>query len=316
MTMPTVGHQMPLAGLESAGRSGFVPHPIPYQGSKRKLASLILSYVPLTTRALVEPFAGSAAISLAAAVRWPEMALRISDSLEALGELWRLIVDRPGLVADEYERIWQAQLGDPAAHYLQVREQFNADGSPFELMYLLARCVKNSPRFNDQGQFNQSADHRRLGMRPEKLRRHVLRSSELLSGRATANSGDYRDALSSLPSDAVVYMDPPYQGVSGDRDPRYYEQLNLQEFVGALSYLNDQGVDYLISFDGQREGREIGAPLPEELGLSRVLIDAGVSSQGTLLGRSIRTIESLYLSPRLAALAAERIERQPELVAL
>jgi DNA adenine methylase len=42
------------------------PHPIPYQGSKRRLAAAILRHAP-PARRLVEPFAGSAAIKLAAA---------------------------------------------------------------------------------------------------------------------------------------------------------------------------------------------------------------------------------------------------------
>ena len=44
------------------------PHPIPYQGSKRRLAAAILAHAPSCAR-LIEPFAGSAAISLAAAAR-------------------------------------------------------------------------------------------------------------------------------------------------------------------------------------------------------------------------------------------------------
>ena len=46
-----------------------VPHPIPYQGSKRNLASAILDYFPEHVYTLVEPFAGSAAMTLAAAAR-------------------------------------------------------------------------------------------------------------------------------------------------------------------------------------------------------------------------------------------------------
>ena len=42
-----------------------VPHPIPYQGSKRQLAGAILRYFPESTARMVEPFAGSAALSLA-----------------------------------------------------------------------------------------------------------------------------------------------------------------------------------------------------------------------------------------------------------
>jgi site-specific DNA-adenine methylase len=44
-----------------------IPHPIPYQGSKRNLASEILRFFPANIVRLIEPFAGSAAISIASA---------------------------------------------------------------------------------------------------------------------------------------------------------------------------------------------------------------------------------------------------------
>ena len=45
------------------------PHPFPYQGSKRSICEHILSRIPAGTGLLVEPFCGSAAVSLAAAAR-------------------------------------------------------------------------------------------------------------------------------------------------------------------------------------------------------------------------------------------------------
>ncbi|MGV0005087.1 MAG: DNA adenine methylase [Candidatus Porifericomitaceae bacterium WSBS_2022_MAG_OTU9] len=44
-----------------------LPHPFPYQGSKRGIAKLILPYFPVLAARLVEPFCGSAAVSIAAA---------------------------------------------------------------------------------------------------------------------------------------------------------------------------------------------------------------------------------------------------------
>ena len=46
-----------------------IPHPVQYQGSKRNLASNILEFLPSKVNRLVEPFAGTAAISIAAAAR-------------------------------------------------------------------------------------------------------------------------------------------------------------------------------------------------------------------------------------------------------
>ena len=43
----------------------YAPNPFPYQGSKRRIAPQILGYLPRPVTRLVEPFAGSAAASIA-----------------------------------------------------------------------------------------------------------------------------------------------------------------------------------------------------------------------------------------------------------
>lgn len=279
--------------------SGAAPHPIPYQGSKRRLAAAILGHAPGRVRRLIEPFAGSAAISLAAAAR--DLAVRycIADRLGALAELWRAILDRPDDTADGYERLWRAQQPDPSAHYQSVRARFNRTGDPIALLYLLARCVKNAVRFNGAGHFNQAADHRRAGMRPPRMRREIAGASALLARRAEVGSADYAELLADATAEDLVYLDPPYQGVSGTRDPRYVAPLDLDRFIAELDRLNRRRVRFLVSFDGSSGDRTYGSTLPAELGLRRVLLPAGRSSQGTLVGRVAETVESLYLSPAL-----------------
>ena len=97
----------------------------------------------------------------------------------------------------------------------------------------------------------------------------------------------------------IVYMDPPYQGVSNVRDSRYLSGIDFEEFVEAIDRLNRRGVDFLISYDGKCGEKEYGAELPSELGLQKVLLKAGLSSQSILLGKKEVTYEALYISPRL-----------------
>ena len=44
-----------------------VPHLVKYQGSKRNLAPEILKYIPKSTKRIIEPFAGTGAVSILAA---------------------------------------------------------------------------------------------------------------------------------------------------------------------------------------------------------------------------------------------------------
>ena len=168
------------------------PQPFPYQGSKRNLASAILCYFPEGVGALIEPFAGSAAITLAAAANDLAESFVINDFNKPLIQLWKAIIDSP------------------------------------------------------------------------------------------------------------QYMDPPYQGVCGERDPRYLKSVVFTEFVEVLETLNTRDASYLVSYDGRTGDKVHGRRLPNHLRLHLVELEAGRSSQATLLGRDEITVESLYLSPALA----------------
>ena len=277
-----------------------LPHPIQYQGSKRSLASVILRYFPNKFPRLVEPFSGSAAISIACAARGKANSYWINDLNKPLAELLGLIINHPVEIANYYETIWNQQHDDPIEHYYRVREDFNRTGDPRLFLYLLARCAKGSVRYNTEGLFNQSPDKRRHGTRPETMRDNIFGVSTLLKGKSVISSLDYKDVLSNVNEDDVVYMDPPYQGVCGDRDSRYFSGISYEEFLAALSELNVRQIRYAVSYDGRTGNKTFGNRLPESLSLTLIELEAGRSSQATLLGRDAITVESLYLSSRLA----------------
>jgi len=278
-----------------------VPHPIPYQGSKRRLATVILRHSPTRVNCLFEPFAGSAATTLAAAAKGLAHRYVIGDSLRPLAAIWEEITCAPQSLIEAYASLWNGQHEDPKQHFNLVREQFNRERKPAQLLYLLARCVKNAVRFNPSGNFNQSADHRRSGMNPSKMREEIKGASALLAGKTEVFAGDYDVLLDRAQLGDLVYMDPPYQGVSDTGDPRYYQQLDFDRLMGNLDRLNSRGVPFLLSFDGACGNRTYGRPPPSELRLSQILIHTGRSSQATLNGEDAETVESLYVSPSLSA---------------
>jgi DNA adenine methylase len=283
-----------------------VPHPIPYQGSKRNLAPVILDWFPGGVDRLYEPFAGSAAVTLAALGDGKAARAHLNDSLKPLMALWRRIIDSPEEISLCYAEIWKRQHSSPAAYYERVRADFNRTGSPDRLLFLLARCVKSSVRFNARGEFNQSADRRRPGTRPETMRESIAAASCLLRGRARLSAVDYARVLGRATRADLVYLDPPYQGSSGSRDTRYYQQLDLDRFVEEIRKLVQRGIPFIISLDGRCGQRVYGKELPRSLGLTRIEVHAGRSSQATLSGRSEHTYESLYLSPGLVSAARNR----------
>jgi len=277
-----------------------IPQPFQYQGSKRALAPLILQYLPVSTTRLVEPFCGSAALSIATAARGRAREFWLNDFNAPLAGLLALIVNEPKELGKYYTELWNGDPADALEHYYQVRESFNRSQDARLLLYLLARCVKGAVRYNGEGLFNQSPDKRRLGTQPETMQANLNAISALLRGKTIVTSLGYENVLANVRADDVVYMDPPYQGVCGERDSRYFAGIAFDDFVAQLAVLNLKNVRYLVSYDGRLGNRSYGKPLPSKLHLTLVELEAGRSSQATLLGRDEMTVESLYLSRALA----------------
>ncbi|HFD40149.1 MAG TPA: DNA adenine methylase [Anaerolineae bacterium] len=276
-----------------------MPHPIPYQGSKRKIAKQILQFFPEPVYRLVEPFAGSAAVTIAAASHGRAARFMLNDINTPLMNLWRAIIHEPQAIADGYERLWHAQKGREKEFYKEVRDRFNETGRPDFFLYLLARCVKASVRYNARGEFNQSPDNRRRGRHPRQMREDIYAVSRLLRDRVELSSVDYTQIVQKASQNDLFYLDPPYQGVCHSGDPRYLMGVEFGELIEALSTLNQRGIPYLLSYDGRTGSKTHGQYLPAELGLHRIEINAGRSAQATLLGKKETTYESLYLAPAL-----------------
>jgi DNA adenine methylase len=286
-----------------------IPQPIPYQGSKRGLAKAILSFFPKRFDTLIEPFSGSAAVSLAAAANKQATHFHINDSNRALMQLWEEIINNPHELADNYTLLWTKQGNREKDFYSEIRDKFNKEPRSDYFLYLLARCIKASVRYNSKGEFNQSPDNRRRGREPKSMRQDILISSRLLRNRTKITSLDYKVVLKNASENDLVYMDPPYQGVCTGKDPRYYETINFDEFIEQIEQLNARDVPFIISYDGRKGDKVYGKEIPGDLGVKRIEIDAGRSTQSTLLGRNENTYESLYLSKNIAELCGVKFNR-------
>ncbi len=240
-------------------------------------------------------------MSIAAAHNGLARRFFLNDLNAPLMDLWGEILDRPLTLADAYASLWQAQHPDRKEHFYRIRAEFNRSPRPALLLYLLARIVKGAVRYSTDGAFNQSADNRRSGMRPDTMKRNILGVSRLLAQRTTTASGDFMAVARNAGPLDLVYMDPPYQGTSFTRDRRHLNGLTYDDFVDALEELNERSVSYIISYDGITGNKSHGKLLAKRLALTHLFIHAGRSSQATLLGGSDETIESLYLSPALRA---------------
>ena len=296
--------------------NGKMPHIVQYQGSKRLLAPQILQYMPRKFNRLFEPFSGMAAITIATAKENRAREYYINDLNEPIVSILQMAIDSPTDLIENYTKIWTEQFSYPdghVEHFYYIRDRFNdGEQTAANMLYLLARCVKGSVRYGKNGNFNQSPDKRRHGTNPKNITDNVYAISSLLKGKAFFSAFDYRKIFEMAQPGDLVYMDPPYQGVSNTRDNRYFSGLGYEEFSESLEILNRKNVDYIISYDGECGDRAYGNDLPESLNCTKFLLNAGISTQATLLGKKDTTFESLYVSENIA----EIIESVPRQISL
>ena len=287
-----------------------LPHPIPYQGSKRILAPVIGRHVPKKIDTWYEPFMGSAAMSLWAAHHIRPRRIVLGDSLAPIAALWTEIIERPEKAAARYREIWMGQQADNHWYFNLVRDRFNTSSDPIDLLYLLCRCVKNAVRFNAKGKFTQSVDKRRLGMQPDRMASAMVGASALLKGRTEVFTGDWLDCIAGAKHSDFIYMDPPYLGTSVGRDRRYAEWMTSERLIEGLRSLRSRNLHFMLSYDGACGEKVYGPPLPEDLEMPCLFLHAGRSSQATLNGVADETVESLYLSPGLNTSGVEHCWRK------
>ena len=274
-----------------------IPQVMPYQGSKRRIARAILDYFPDGIARVVEPFAGSAAISVHAVANLGVEKVWLNDAHEPLMRLWNKILYNPSELATGYEQLWRPNPVDGDMDYYMARDRFNESHGSADFLYVLARCVKAAVRYNGNGMFNNSPDKRRRGARPEVMRRRILAVHGVLAGKTKLTSWGYERVLRKCTPTDLVYMDPPYQGAFGSRHRRYWGSFLHGEFYGELEKLNQRRVPFILSYDGRLGHKAYGRDMPESLRLHRIIIRVGRSTQSTLLGRTDETYESLYMSP-------------------
>ena len=279
-----------------------VPHLVQYQGSKRSLAPIIAEFYPEKYNRFIEPFSGTAAMTIYTAAHDQSHQFWINDINRQVISMMEECINNPDRLADSYERIWKAQFQEgenSIDYYYQMRDQFNElknAPDPALTLFILARVAKGAVRYNQQGDMNQICDKRRVGTQPDTIRKNARAISKLLQNRTTLFCRDYREVLDMAQPGDLVYMDPPYQGVGAGLSSRYIMSLGFDDFVESLELLNERRIDFIVSYDGENDDGKFGKDLPDYLELQHVLINAGRSAQGNLNGKQITTYESLYIS--------------------
>lgn len=197
-----------------------------WAGGKSKLVSFISDNMPKKRGRLIEPFAGSAALSMA--LEFEEYVL--NDSNQDLMNLYRTLkVERYAFI-DFAKSFFTAENNQEEAFY-EFRHQFNAsDNIPLRsalFIYLNRHAFNGLCRYNLKGQFNVPFGRYKKPYFPEKEMRFFIEKSH----RFQLMSGDFQAALCLASIDDIIYCDPPYAPLSPTASFTSYAKndFNLQD---------------------------------------------------------------------------------------
>jgi DNA adenine methylase len=169
-----------------------------------------------------------------------------------------------------------------------IRSRFNKYKDPNDFMFIMRTTTNGMPRYNRNGDFNNSFHVTRDGIQPDKLQNIVHDWNTILNRHGVVFiCQDYKNIKSE--SGDVLYLDPPYFNTKG----MYYGAINYDDL---WQWIKQQVGDYFLSFDGKTTNIDCTIAVPEEIYTSHEYIYSGNSSFRRVIGNSNSeyVYESLY----------------------
>lgn len=181
-----------------------------WAGSKHKLVNFIESNLPKKPRRrLIEPFAGSAAISMALDFE----SYVLNDANPDLIALF-LMLKQEGQDFIDYARSFFVDANNQESRFYVLRDKFNNSCSAQErsalFVYLNRHAFNGLCRYNSKGAFNVPFGRYNAPYFPEKEMQAFIAKA----GRMELMCGDFQDVMDMAAADDVIYCDPPYVPLS------------------------------------------------------------------------------------------------------
>lgn len=211
--------------------------PLKCQGIKTKLVEWIKEHAVLESNGTwIEPFMGSGVVGFN--VR-PNKAV-FADINPHIINFYNAIQDKritAGITKEFLENEGGLLKQKGEEYYYDVRERFNKEGNPLDMLFLNRACFNGVMRFNKKGGFNVPFGHK-----PERFgRAYITKITNQIKYVADALSQydwsfvcqDFKKTISSASEGDFLYCDPPYIGRHVDYFNSWSE-ASEQELYGAL----------------------------------------------------------------------------------
>lgn len=266
---------------------------IKWSGSKRSQAEQIISYFPKQIDTYYEPFCGGASV-FARLYMNRKTSIKhfvLSDINNDLMSLYKVIQNNPIQLCEHYESLWNElnkddNINRKKEYFASIRQRFNREHDPMDFMFIMRTTTNGMPRYNQNGEFNNSFHVTRNGMSPNKLRNiigqwhNMLQDVELKTcsyNEITPNENDF------------IYLDPPYANTTG----MYYGKIDYSQL---WDYLSNIKSSWALSFDGITNKADYTQNVPLIYD-KHVYLKSGNSSFRRVIGnnRNVIVYESLYI---------------------
>lgn len=267
---------------------------IKWSGSKRSQSNELLSMFPNEFDTYYEPFVGGGSM-LMALLKSDKLVKNYicSDINKDLIELWNYIKQYPKEVSEHYNTLWNELNKDDdrtrkKKFFELIREKYNHEHNPLDFMFIMRTTTNGMPRYNLNGEFNNSFHVTRNGIIPSKLEKIIYYWSKMLNdNNVTFICQDYK-SISPNEND-FVYLDPPYANTKG----MYYGAIDNDEL---FKFLRNLKCKWMMSFDGISGDVDNTYNVPTDIYKEHKYIKSGNSSFKRTIGKSNDSIvyESLY----------------------
>ena len=268
---------------------------IKWTGSKRSQSEEIIKYFPKEIDTYYEPFCGGCSVLFQLLHSDIKVNRYVcSDKNKGLIDLWNLIKSNPKELADGYRIMWnELNIDDDKErkkeYFYKVRERYNKNHNPIDFMFIMRTTTNGMPRYNKEGNFNNSFHVTRNGILPNKLEKIIYEWSEILNKHNVQFiHQEYNSILSN--KDDFLYLDPPYANTKG----MYYGVINYDML---WNWMNNQQGKYVLSFNGKTSSEDMTQDIPLDIYTKHIYINSGNSSFRRVIGKSKNTYvkESLYI---------------------
>lgn len=268
---------------------------IKWSGSKRSQCDEIISYFPRRIETYYESFLGGGSV----AYRLMNSDIKVgkfvlSDLNSDLINLYKLIQNDYKSVVSHYELLWNELNKDSdferkKLYFAEIRKRLNEKHDPKDFMFIMRTTTNGMPRYNSDGEFNNSFHVTRNGIEPFRLEKILKEWNDTLNNHNVEFINASYEIFSPNEND-FCYYDPPYANTKG----MYFGAINNDKF---FNFLQNLKCSYCFSFDGFCEDEDSTYDVPKSVYDEHIYLKSGNSSFRRIVGNKTDEIvyESLYV---------------------